>query len=81
MCLTKPDFTLQSGKSFRGVLPFAAYEPGHNTMPTLDVASIDGVYRLRWDFVQGADASVRGAPIVKSTSNEFRMVLERPVNR
>jgi hypothetical protein len=74
-CLTKPDFTLQSGKRFHGVLPFAAFEPGHNIMPTLDVPSIDGVYRLRWDFVEGTDASMRGARRVKSTSNEFRMVL------
>jgi hypothetical protein len=44
-------------------------------MPRLDVTSIDGVYRLRWDFVEGTDASVHGAKVVKSTSNEFRMVL------
>jgi len=74
-CLTKPDFMLRSGETYHGVLAFLAYEPGHNAMPRLQVTSIDGIYRLRWDFVEGADASVHGARIVKSTSNEFRMVL------
>jgi hypothetical protein len=75
MCLTKPDFKLESGQSFRGVLQFGAFEPGHNTGPELRVDSIDGVYRLRWDFVEGIDASVKDARRVESTSNEFRMIL------
>jgi hypothetical protein len=74
MCSTKPDFTLPSGKSYHGVLQFIAYERGHNNAPTLDVDSIDGVYRLRWDFNQGTDDSAKARRVV-STSNEFRMVL------
>ena len=74
-CLTKPDFMLPSGASYHGVIPFTAYERGQNTSPTLDVDSIDGVYRLRWDFAQGTDESEEGARRVVSTSNEFRMVL------
>ena len=71
MCLTKPDFMLESGAMYRGVLRFLAYEPGHNFAPVLRVDSIDGPYRLRWDFAEGIDASVKGARRVESTSNEF----------
>jgi hypothetical protein len=85
-CLTKPDFMLRSGESYHGVLKFMAFEPGHNTMPTLDVDTIDGIYRLRWDFAKGTGMSVRDvvertdaytkdARIVEGISNEFRMIL------
>ena len=74
-CLIKPDFTIPSHGSFHGVLDFAADEPGHHIGPELSVDSIDGIYRLEWDFVQGTDASARGARRVKATSNEFRMTL------
>ncbi|MDQ6873284.1 MAG: hypothetical protein M3037_14975 [Gemmatimonadota bacterium] len=76
MCLTKPDFKLESGQSFRGVLQFGAFEPGHNTGPELRVDSIDGIYRLQWIFVEGTDASAKEARRVESTSNEFRMILK-----
>ena len=37
-------------------------------------ASIDGVYRLRWRFVEGRDAhSTRGRPVT-GVSNEFHLV-------
>ncbi|MDP9201887.1 MAG: hypothetical protein M3P26_08140 [Gemmatimonadota bacterium] len=86
MCLTKPDFMLRSGETYHGVLKFMAFEPGHNTGPTLDVDTIDGIYRLRWDFVEGTgwgirdfvertDAFTKGARAVESISNEFRMIL------
>ncbi len=75
MCLTKPDFMLESGQKYHGVLEFTAFERGHNTMPELRVDSNDGIYRLRWDFVEGIDATAKGARRVESTSNEFRMVL------
>jgi hypothetical protein len=74
-CLTKPDFMIESGATFRGVLQFMASEPGHNTMPELNVDSIDGIYRLRWDFREGTDATAPGTRSVESISNEFRMVL------
>lgn len=77
-CLTRPDFTLKGGETYHAVFDFMAYEPGHNAMPTLDVSSIDGIYRLRWDFAEGTDATVHDARLVRSTSNEFRMVLSAP---
>ena len=76
LCLTKPDFTIPSGGTFRGALQFRAFEPGHNTGPELLVASVDGVYRLRWDFAEGTDADAAGARRVQSLSNEFQMVLK-----
>ena len=74
-CLTKPDFRIESGKSFRHVLRFMAAEPGHNTAPTLEVESIDGTYRLRWVFSEGTEETAKGARRVDATSNEFQMVL------
>ena len=76
LCLTKPDFMIESGATFRGVLQFMASEPGHNTMPELNVDSIDGIYRLRWDFREGTDATAPGSRSVESVSNEFQMVLK-----
>lgn len=75
VCRTIPDFWLESGMPYRDVLQFIAYERGHNTGPELLVDSIDGVYRLRWDFTEGRDATARGARRVEAISNEFRMVL------
>jgi hypothetical protein len=76
-CLTKPDFSMPSGGTYRGVLDFLAYKPGQHMGPELRVESIDGVYRLEWDFVEGTDTEVKGARIVKAVSNEFRMVLSQ----
>jgi GNAT superfamily N-acetyltransferase len=75
MCLTRPAFTLRSGETLRNVLNFSAFEPGHNSHPTLEVDSIDGIYRLRRVLVEGTDATAKGAKRVEATSNEFRMVL------
>lgn len=74
MCLTKPDFSLPPGGIYRGVLDFSAAKPGQHMEPSLQVDSIDGVYRLEWDFVEGTDGGVKNARIVKAISNEFRMV-------
>jgi hypothetical protein len=73
-CRRIPDFTLASGAVYRGVLDFEAFEPGHHIGPTLDVPSIDGIYRLRLDFAEGTDPTREGARPVKATSNEFRMI-------
>jgi hypothetical protein len=73
-CRFIPDFTLASGAVYRGALDFLAFEPGHNYAPTLNLRSIDGVYRLRLDFTEGTDATKEGARTVKATSNEFRMI-------
>lgn len=74
-CLIKPDFFFPSGASHRGVLNFLAYERGLNRGPTLAVDSIPGVYRLRWVFAEGIDATAKGARKVEAISNEFRMTL------
>lgn len=74
-CRTYPDFSLESGATYRDVLQFMAFEPGHNIMPELMVDSIDGVYRLRWDFSEGREAGAKGGRSVQATSNEFRMTL------
>lgn len=77
LCLTKPDFSVPSGGTFHGTLEFWAAKPNQNWEPKLLVDSIDGVYRLEWDFVEGTDTDVKGARIVKAVSNEFRMVLSQ----
>jgi hypothetical protein len=74
MCLDYPDFRIESGATHRGIISFHAFEPGHNMAPELRVDSIDGTYRLRWDFAEGTDAT-EGGRRVKAVSNEFRMVL------
>ena len=74
-CRITPDFRIESGATLRGVVSFGAYERGHNTYPELLVDSIDGIYRLWWSFVQGADASLKSARRVDAVSDEFRMVL------
>jgi N-acetylglutamate synthase-like GNAT family acetyltransferase len=75
LCLIKPDFMIESGKTYRDVLQFAAYEPGHNIGPDLRVDSIDGTYRLRSVFAEGTDATAKDVGSVEAISNEFRMVL------
>ena len=77
MSQTMPTLTIESGQSYRDVLQFWAFDPGHNAEPSLRVDSIEGIYRLRWDFVEGTDASAKDARKVESTSNEFRMVLSK----
>lgn len=75
--LTMPSLTLESGQSYRDVLQFWASDRGHGGWPELRVDSIEGIYRLRWDFLEGTDASAKDARKVESTSNEFRMVLSK----
>jgi hypothetical protein len=69
--------TVESGQSYRDVLQFWASDRGHSGWPELMIDSIEGVFRLRWDFVEGTDASAKDARKVGSTSNEFRMVLSK----
>jgi hypothetical protein len=79
-CLTSrtmPTLTIESGQSYRDVLQFWASDRGHAGWPELQVDSIEGIYRLRWDFVEGTDVSAKAARKVESTSNEFRMVLSK----
>jgi hypothetical protein len=72
-----PMLTLESGQSYRDVFELLASDRGHAGWPELQVDSIEGTYRLRWDFVEGTGASAKDARKVESTSNEFRMVLSR----
>jgi len=74
-CRTTPDFFLPPGETYRSVLDFMAFEPGHNKAPELLVKTIDGVYRLRWGFVAAQSTDEKGARQVELISNEFRMVL------
>lgn len=74
-CRTTPDFFLPPGATYRSVLDFMAFEPGHNKAPELLVKTIDGVYRLRWGFVAAQSTDEKGARQVELISNEFRMVL------
>jgi hypothetical protein len=67
---TTPTLTIESGQSYRDVLQFWAFDRD------LRVDSIEGVYRLRWDFVEGTYISA-DARKVESISNEFRMVLSK----
>jgi hypothetical protein len=67
--------TIESGQSYRDVFQFLASDRGHSGWPELMVDSIEGVYRLRWDFREGTDASDKNARRVEAVSNEFRMVL------
>ena len=77
LSVSMPGLTIESGQSYRDVLQFWASDRGHSGWPELRVDSIEGIYRLRWDFVEGTDASARDARKVESTSNEFRMFLSR----
>jgi hypothetical protein len=74
-CRTMPDFFLPPGGTYRSVLDFMAFEPGHNKGPELLVKTIDGVYRLHWGFVAAQNTDEEGASQVELISNEFRMVL------
>lgn len=74
-CRSYPDFFLPPGATYRSVLDFMAFEPGHNKGPELLVKTIDGVYRLHWGFVAAQNSDEKGARQVELISNEFRMVL------
>jgi hypothetical protein len=75
LCRTMPDYFLPPGATYRSVLDFMAFEPGHNTALELLVKTIDGVYRLHWGFVAAQSTDEKGARPVELISNEFRMVL------
>jgi hypothetical protein len=77
-CRIIPDFSLESGATHRDTIGFMAFEPGHRMGPEILVDSIDGVYRLHWNFSTGREAGAKGSREVKAISNEFRMIL-RPV--
>jgi hypothetical protein len=76
-CRTLPDFFLENGASYRQVVSFMAFEPGHRIEPELLVDSIDGMYRLHWGFATGRVPDAKGARTVELISNEFRMTLRR----
>jgi hypothetical protein len=74
-CRTIPDFSWEPGAKIRDQVSFMAFVRGHNTMPELEVDTIDGVYRLHWAFTEGRDVSAEKARLVEAVSNEFRMIL------
>jgi hypothetical protein len=69
--------TIESGKSYRDDLQFWASDRGHSGWPELMLDSIEGTFRLRWDFVEGKDVYAKGARKVEGISNEFQMVLSK----
>jgi hypothetical protein len=69
--------TIESGKSYRDDLQFWASDRGHSGWPELMLDSIEGTFRLRWDFVEGTDLSATNARKVEGISNEFQMVLSK----
>ena len=75
LCRTMPDYFLPPGATYRSVLDFMAFEPGHSKFPDLLVKTIDGMYRLHWGFVAAQSTDEKGARQVELISNEFRMVL------
>lgn len=74
-CRTIPDFSWQPGELMHSVLQFSVAERGQSFYPQLNVASIDGVYRLRWTFAVGREAGAPGAQEVEAISNRFRLRL------
>jgi hypothetical protein len=75
LCRTVPDFSWEPGAQIRDEVRFLAFARGHNTVPELEVDSIDGVYRLHWSFTEGRDADAEKARRVDAVSSEFRMIL------
>lgn len=74
-CRTVPDFSWDAGEQMRSVLQFTVAERGQNFYPQLNVATIDGDYRLRWTFATGRVADAAGAHEVEAISNQFRLAL------
>lgn len=72
-CRTLPDFSWDAGAQMRSVLQFSVAERGRNFYPQLNVATIDGTYRLRWTFSAGRVADAAGAQEVEAISNQFRL--------
>jgi len=66
---------LEPGATSRDTLPVFTTNLVNNLQ---GVNSIDGVYRLRWTFVEGKDREARRARKVEAVSNEFRMVFRPP---
>ncbi len=75
MCRRIPDFSIENGASYRGTLYVGAFPKAHNPGPRFEVTPVDGVYRLRWDWAQGLDASDPHARKVEAISNDFHMTL------
>ncbi|MFN2564963.1 MAG: hypothetical protein ABR499_08140 [Gemmatimonadaceae bacterium] len=72
LCRSIPDFRIPAGGTYRGALDLAAAPRGRNEVPILEVDSVPGTYRLRWELRAGNDPDV-GA-VVEAISNEFRLV-------
>jgi hypothetical protein len=73
-CLTLPPFRVAAGAIYRGVVDFAAAPRAGNLWPQLEVESIPGTYRLRWQLRTGNDPDAKDARTVEAISNEFRFV-------
>lgn len=75
LCRTIPDYSWEAGSRSHAPLKFEAFERGYHTEPELLVDSIDGIYRLTWNFSEGKVAGGKGAKTLTTLSNQFRMTL------
>jgi hypothetical protein len=74
LCVDIPHFRIASGATYKGRLYVAAGRPGGNIGPAMEVTSIPGTYRLRWQLRAGDDPEARDAPFVEAISNEFQLI-------
>jgi len=73
LCENIPPFRIAPRATYRGTLDFRAAQPGLAIYPHLEVDSIDGIYRLHWFLVVGAEPRAAGAATLEAISNEFQL--------
>ena len=74
LCKSEPPFRVASGEEYRSVIDVAAAKPGLHFGPELAVASIPGIYRLRWILSTGPDPDDRTLGTVEAISASFELV-------
>ena len=65
----------QPGETYRETLPFWPPNMERYMSPGYWINPIDGIYRLRWLFVEGKDLDTKRARKLEAISNEFHMTL------
>ncbi len=75
MCRVIPDYSIASGGSASGVFRLSTSTSTEGRFHEWYGGSIEGTYRLRWDFVGGTDAGAPGARRINTVSNEFKIIL------
>jgi hypothetical protein len=75
LCEDVPPVRVRRGGRYEGVLLLDVAHKGRGSRSrSLEVDSLSGTYRLRWDVQEGPDAATR-APTTEVTSNEFQLRL------